>query len=133
MPAWHRSLPTQRFPSADFAAIMDTYARAAPCKSLEERKVPDTSHWRDDAAYAYFDDLDPEGLAWECLRRNTAYQAEFGQHLTRSAATTANDDACRQHWGLRFRDSTETYRARHYHLLGAGGGRERRAALDVPT
>ncbi len=95
--------------------------------------MPDTSHWRDDAAYTYFDDLDTEGLAWECLRRNPTYKAEFGKLLTQPAPDTAKDDACRRHWGLRFRNSTEAYGARHHNLLGAGGERERRAARDVPT
>lgn len=121
------------FPPAPFLAIITTYARTAPCKSLEERKVPDISQWRLDAAYDYFDDLDVEGLAWECLRRNTAYQAEMDRLTNRLADATAADDTCRRHWGLRFRDAIERYCARHDRLLGAGGRRERRAARDVPA
>ena len=105
---------------------MDTCARTAPCKSLEERKVPDISQWRHDAAYDYFDDLDVEGLAWECLRRNASYQAEIGQMKSQTGSKTAVDDACRRHWGLRFRDFNDPYRARHDRFLGTGGRHKRR-------
>lgn len=36
---------------------------------------PDTSRWRDQSQYEFYDALPVEGVAWECLRRNTAYQA----------------------------------------------------------
>lgn len=52
------------------------------------------NNWRDENDYAYFDDLNVSGLAWECLRRNAQYQAAF-PNLTQSDAET---------WGLRFPD-----------------------------
>ncbi|MFG1193465.1 transcriptional regulator domain-containing protein, partial [Xanthobacter flavus] len=38
---------------------------------------PDTSRWREDASYVYFDTLSVEGLAWECLRRDETYQEHY--------------------------------------------------------
>ena len=38
---------------------------------------PDTSRWRDQDQYEFYDDLPVEGVAWECLRRNAAYQTSF--------------------------------------------------------
>ena len=42
--------------------------------------------WRSPAAYGYAAQLDAGGVAWEFLRRNRAYQAEY-------AAVTANGDS----------------------------------------
>ena len=38
---------------------------------------PDTSRWRDQEQYEFYDALPVEGVAWECLRRNASYQASF--------------------------------------------------------
>ncbi|MFG1193457.1 transcriptional regulator domain-containing protein, partial [Xanthobacter flavus] len=43
---------------------------------------PDTSRWREDASYGYFDALSVEGLAWECLRRDEAYQDHYQSLVT---------------------------------------------------
>lgn len=48
--------------------------------------------WRNDADYEYIHDLDAAGLAWECLRRNSAYRAAFSSMTDRDALA----------WGLRF-------------------------------
>ena len=37
----------------------------------------DTSDWRDDRSYDFFDTLPIEGLAWECLRRYQPYQDDY--------------------------------------------------------
>ena len=63
---------------------------------------PDISRWRDHRSYDFYDSLPPEGLAWECLRRDKSYQAYY----QRIAETGANDplpSEAEQHWGLRFR------------------------------
>ncbi|MEM8993008.1 MAG: DUF6499 domain-containing protein [Pseudomonadota bacterium] len=52
------------------------------------------SDWRDSRAYDYFDTLDVSGLAWECLRRNEQYRAEYPR--LQAAGGSAAD------WGLRF-------------------------------
>ena len=36
-----------------------------------------TKDWQDEAAYKHFDRLDLSGLAWECLRRNSDYRANY--------------------------------------------------------
>jgi hypothetical protein len=92
--------------------------------------VLDPSNWRDEAAYAYFDDLDAEGLAWECLRRNVSYQVEFGQSETYRSPHPEVDDACRQRWGLRFRDFIGSDRTRHNGILGTGSRYRRRLAFS---
>ncbi|RMB01975.1 transcriptional regulator domain-containing protein [Eilatimonas milleporae] len=50
--------------------------------------------WSDDRAYDHFDSLDLSGLAWECLRRNEHYRADYGR-MSEGGATAAD-------WGLRF-------------------------------
>ncbi|WP_219619866.1 transcriptional regulator domain-containing protein [Caulobacter flavus] len=55
--------------------------------------------WRNTAAYDYLDDLTPSALAWECLRRNQAYNADL-RALQAPAAPSRTEVAGR--WGLRF-------------------------------
>ena len=50
--------------------------------------------WRDDRAYDHFDSLDLSGLAWECLRRNEHYRADYERMSDRGDAPAD--------WGLRF-------------------------------
>jgi hypothetical protein len=50
--------------------------------------------WRDAKAYAYFDDLDAPGLAWECLRRNPQYRDGYPEMKAGARSVTE--------WGLRF-------------------------------
>jgi hypothetical protein len=70
-------------------------------------------NWRDASSYAYTQALSSEGWAWEFLRRNPEYRAQFAQHphlpSTRRQAhdapsvTAVTDPAS---WGLvRFRRS----------------------------
>ncbi|MEW6633127.1 MAG: DUF6499 domain-containing protein [Pseudomonadota bacterium] len=63
---------------------------------------PNTSRWRDNDSYDFFDNLPIEGLAWECLRRSDTYQRHY---LALVRAGTDRDpfstEAQRQ-WGLRF-------------------------------
>jgi hypothetical protein len=60
--------------------------------------APDASRWQAPGAYAYLDALIASDLAWECLRRNPAYQDDYHAH--------ADDPALAGHfalhWGLRF-------------------------------
>jgi len=51
-------------------------------------------NWRDDDAYDHFDSLDISGFAWECLRRNERYRADYG--LMRKGGGAPAE------WGLRF-------------------------------
>ncbi len=52
--------------------------------------LPDAASWALSSAYDYWDDLTPEGVAWEFLRRNGDYQREFAE------GTADPED-----WGLR--------------------------------
>ncbi len=65
--------------------------------------VPDTSQWRSTTAYDYFDRLPAAGLAWECLRRNSAYQADYAESLDQSHDSMQTGTLLSKRWGLRFR------------------------------
>ena len=53
-----------------------------------------SNDWRDAEAYAYFDELDAPGLAWECLRRNPHYRASYPDLMPGTHSL--------KNWGLRF-------------------------------
>ena len=63
---------------------------------------PDTSNWRDDRSYDFFDTLPIEGLAWECLRRYRPYQDDYASLVDAGAETQPLPDDRQQRWGLRF-------------------------------
>lgn len=67
---------------------------------------PDISRWRDNASYDYFDDLSVEGLAWECLRRDEAYQDHYQSIVTTGTDAEPLPREVEQRWGLRFRGAT---------------------------
>jgi hypothetical protein len=54
------------------------------------------SSWGASAAYLYILGLDHVSLAWEYLRRNSSYQADWRDLAARS------DSACTVRWGLRY-------------------------------
>jgi hypothetical protein len=58
--------------------------------------------WRDDDAYAYQKELSLAGVAWEFLRRNAGYQAEFdaATTLAREPVNAAVEAPPDTHWGL---------------------------------
>ncbi|BCG96969.1 transcriptional regulator domain-containing protein [Mesorhizobium sp. 131-2-1] len=63
---------------------------------------PNTSDWRDNKGYDFFDRLPIEGLAWECLRRSQSYRRHY-QHLVVAGAEEEPLPAEEQRrWGLRF-------------------------------
>jgi hypothetical protein len=53
--------------------------------------------WRSPAAYEYAKRLESDGLAWEFLRRNPDYRADY-----RAAPDDDGADARAAVWGLRF-------------------------------
>lgn len=73
---------------------------------------PDTSRWRDQSQYEFYDSLPVEGVAWECLRRNAAYQASFDDLVTQDAGHLLLPDDAQHRWGLRFPGRPRTFRAR---------------------
>nr|WP_244670199.1 DUF6499 domain-containing protein [Rhodoplanes elegans] len=65
---------------------------------------PDTSRWRTSETYDYLDLLVAPDLAWEWLRRNTNYQADFAESERSSVAAQRFTALVRSRWGLLFRD-----------------------------
>ena len=64
---------------------------------------PDISRWRDHRSYDFYDSLPPEGLAWECLRRDKSYQAYYRRLTKAGAKDLPLPPDAEQCWGLRFR------------------------------
>ena len=63
---------------------------------------PDTSRWRDQDQYEFYDALPVEGVAWECLRRDLDYQACFADIVTQKAVRAPFEEEAQHRWGLRF-------------------------------
>ena len=64
--------------------------------------TPDASTWRSSAEYDHLDVLTPSDLAWEWLRRNDAYDADYEASATERGAPTSVNEQIQQRWGLRF-------------------------------
>lgn len=58
--------------------------------------------WRSPASYRAMQSADLAGFAWECLRRNAEYRAEYESLPNRRSSFGVND-RFRQQWGLSFR------------------------------
>lgn len=56
-------------------------------------------NWRSRSAYEYATDMEPQGLAWEFLRRNADYRAAYEAAAGQTDPLTAS---VAEHWGLRF-------------------------------
>ncbi|CDX24441.1 conserved hypothetical protein [Mesorhizobium sp. ORS 3324] len=67
---------------------------------------PDTTHWRDNSSYDFFDDLPIEGLAWECLRRSDSYQRHYQALVREGIERDPFPTEAQERWGLRFRGPT---------------------------
>lgn len=72
---------------------------------------PDTSRWRDAQVYDFYDNLDPEGLAWECLRRDADYQRHYGALIRDKGEKAPLAPEAEDRWGLRFRGPTQPIRS----------------------
>nr|WP_313372886.1 DUF6499 domain-containing protein [Brucella intermedia] len=64
--------------------------------------TPDASIWRS-SEYDHLDGLTASDLAWEWLRRNDAYDADFEASASGRVASEPQTERIRQRWGLRFR------------------------------
>lgn len=73
---------------------------------------PDTSRWRDQDQYKFYDDLPVEGVAWECLRRNAAYQTSFDDIVAQGDRDLPLSDDVQDCWGLRFPGRPRTFCSR---------------------
>lgn len=61
--------------------------------------------WKSEGRYAALSELSPAGLAWEFLRRNPEYQADF-RRIRREEASAERAGAMNARlarWGLTFR------------------------------
>lgn len=93
---------------------------------------PDTRDWRNDSRYDYFDRLQVEGLAWECLRRYVPYQELYSDLVNAATETAPLPKDAEQLWGLRFRCQPGPVRTRSGNTLVAVQ-RCRCSPLDAPT
>ncbi len=82
----------------------------------------DTSGWRSHERYDYYDALTTEGLAWECLRRNSGYREVYRQLDAQSADGAPLSVAQQNRWGLRFRGAARAFGPGTGRLLVAGRG-----------
>ena len=64
--------------------------------------TPNESIWRSSAEYEHLDVMTASDLAWEWLRRNDSYDADFEASASGRGDPTALRDHIRQRWGLRF-------------------------------
>ena len=64
--------------------------------------TPDASTWRLPAEYDHLDALPASDLAWEWLRRNDAYDADFEASAADREASNTLTAEIRRRWGLRF-------------------------------
>ena len=64
--------------------------------------TPNASTWRSSADYEHLDVLTPSDLAWEWLRRNDAYDADFEASASGQGDPEPLTERIRQRRGLRF-------------------------------
>jgi len=62
---------------------------------------PDSTEWRSSQAYDFIGNVTPDGLAWEFLRRNPAYQREFAD-MQNPGPNSPLPTTLQTQWGLRF-------------------------------
>jgi hypothetical protein len=65
------------------------------------------SDWRDGSAYDYFDDLTPEQVAFEFLRRNPDYTKGYRPPQDDAPDSKQSSAGTDTHWGLRFRSRSD--------------------------
>ncbi|MFD1797064.1 transcriptional regulator domain-containing protein [Paracoccus aurantiacus] len=88
----------------------------------------DPSGWRSSAGYDHVEDLTASDLAWEWLRRNDDYAADYralNEAQEEGAPTLAQ---MRDRWGLRFPARSVPGTSGRAGLLGARGRYRRRCA-----
>ncbi len=64
--------------------------------------TPDPSGWRSSADYDRAETMPASDLGWEWLRRNEAYDRDYGVFIQGAADTIAMTELIGQRWGLRF-------------------------------
>lgn len=81
---------------------------------------PDTSEWNRSGLYDPLEDMEVDGMAWEFLRRNDLYQADY-THLAGTSPSQAPiaDKTIGDRWGLRFRRPSRIDELRAASILAA--------------
>src|SRR5579871_1560977 len=82
--------------------------------------------WRSSAAYDFMDAVGDEKIAFEFLRRNDAYAADYAQ--LKSQSFDEHEAPALPRWGLRFRDRPQHPRRPDRHRMASQG---RSAARDL--
>ncbi|MFK3664179.1 transcriptional regulator domain-containing protein [Ochrobactrum teleogrylli] len=86
--------------------------------------TPDASIWRS-SEYDHLDGLTASDLAWEWLRRNDAYDADFEASASARGMHEPLTVRIRQQWGLRFPGRSPDTSAGSASLLASAGGHKR--------
>lgn len=86
--------------------------------------TPDASIWRS-SEYDHLDGLTASDLAWEWLRRNDAYDADFEASASARGMPEPLTERIRQRWGLRFPDRPPDTSAGSAGFLDSTGGHKR--------
>ena len=84
--------------------------------------TPDASTWRSSAQYDHLDELTASDLAWEWLRRNDDYDADFEASIADQGDPQPLTERIRQRWGLRFPCRSAGPATRCAGLLAPSGG-----------
>ncbi|WP_354198994.1 transcriptional regulator domain-containing protein [Aquamicrobium terrae] len=90
--------------------------------------MSEDDNWRSDAAYSYVDELTPDDLAWEFLRRNPDYRKSYAELVATGRLNEEEASRFARHWGLRFRRGPDGHGARSADLLDPGKKSDRRPA-----
>lgn len=96
----HRPLLIADLPKDNPAGNSDSSA-GLQIKPTEDCLTPDASQWRSSASYDYVEELTASSFAWEWLRRNDAYDKDFGALTQTDIDPPLLMDKIRRRWGLR--------------------------------
>lgn len=99
--------------------------------------MPVVFNWRSPTENDYLKHLDRPGFAWEFLRRNPGYQAEY-ETIVRGAASDAGSggvtsEALARRWGLAFPGRSKTVCRPSGRVLATGGATYHRPARARPA
>jgi hypothetical protein len=101
----------------------------------DQRKAMPNNNWRSPAAYAYLSNLSTADLAFEFLRRNPEYRADF-QRASEKDALGGGAEAPRlslaRRWGLAFPGRSQPARGRSGCVLASPSARRYRRSDGEP-
>lgn len=88
--------------------------------------MPTISDWRLPRAAESLNGLDRAGFAWEFLRRNPQYRADYGRIDLQAMAGRRSPAAIGKNWGLSFRLQPRALRSAGSRNLATGTAAQRR-------